>query len=148
MARSFADSFSLSVWNGYEQFPSPELVLTQTKVYEGRLIPQYPYLSTVLSYPFYRLAGFQGLIILNAIAFVATVGLCFLIARKLFQDTSLALNACLILILATYAWEFSQAAWPHALSMLFVTASVYLAPPPWSRRTPAKHRYSCWPVEL
>ena len=40
MARSFADSFSLTVWNGYEQFPSPELVLTQTKVYEGRLVPQ------------------------------------------------------------------------------------------------------------
>ncbi len=127
MARSFADSFSLTVWNGYEQFPSPELVLTQTKVYEGRLVPQYPYLFAVLSYPVYWLAGFPGLIFLNAIAFVATVGLCFLIARKLFQDANLALNACLILILATYAWEYSQAAWPHALSMLFVAASVYFA---------------------
>ena len=32
----------------------------RTMVYEGRLVPQYPYLSAVLSYPFYRLAGNRG----------------------------------------------------------------------------------------
>ncbi len=127
MARSFAESGSLAVWNGYEEFPSPELVVRHSIVYAGRLVPQYPYLFAVLSYPLYWLAGYEGLIYLNSIAFVATVGLCFLIARKLFQDTGLALNACLILILATYAWEYSQGAWPHALSMLFVIGSVYFA---------------------
>ncbi len=127
MARSFAESGSLIVWNGYEEFPSAELVLPFTRVYEGHLVPQYPYLSAVLNYPFYRLAGFEGLIILNAIAFAGTVGVCFLTARALFRDTALALNACLILVFATYSWEYSQAAWPHALSMLFVATSVYFA---------------------
>ncbi len=127
MARSFAESGNLAVWNGYEEFPSAELVLHFTRVYEGRLVPQYPYLSAVLNYPFYRLAGFEGLIILNAIAFAGTVGLCFRIALTLFRDTALALNACLILVFATFSWEYSQAAWPHAVSMLFVTASAYFA---------------------
>ena len=62
MARSFAESGNLAVWNGYEEFPSAELVLPLTRVYEGQLVPQYPYLSAVLNYPFYRLAGFEGLI--------------------------------------------------------------------------------------
>ncbi len=127
MARSFAESGSLAIWNGYEEFPSPAFALPQTLIHEGRLVSQYPYLTAVLSYPFYRLAGFAGLFILNAIAYVATVGVCFLTARALFRDMALALNACLILVFATYSWEYSQAVWPHALSMLFVATSVYLA---------------------
>ena len=127
MARSFAESGSLTVWNGYEELPSAELVIPFTRVYEGHLVPQYPYLTAVLNYPLYRLAGFAGLLLLNAIAYVATIGVCFVTARALFRDTALALNACLILALATYSLEYSQAAWPHALSMLFVATSVYFA---------------------
>ncbi len=127
MARSFAESGSLAIWNGYEEFPSPAFALPHTLIHEGRLVPQYPYLTAVLSYPFYRLAGFAGLFLLNAIAYVATLGVCFLTARALFRDMALALNACLILVFATYSWEYSQAVWPHALSMLFVATSVYLA---------------------
>ena len=127
MARSFAESGSLAIWNGYEEFPSPAFVLPHILIHEGRLVPQYPSLTAVLSYPFYRMAGFAGLLILNAIAYVATVGVCFLTARALFRDMALALNACLILVFATYSWEYSQAVWPHALSMLFVATSVYFA---------------------
>ncbi len=127
MAQTFAESGSLIVWNGYEELSSAELVLPFTVVYQGRLAPQYPYLTAVLSSPFYRLAGFAGLILLNAVAYAATIGVCFLTARALFRDTALALNACLILAFATYSWEYSQAAWPHALSMLFVATAVYFA---------------------
>lgn len=127
MAQSFAESGSLIVWNGYEELPSAELVLPFTQVYQGHLVPQYPYLTAILNYPLYRLAGFTGLLLLNAIAYVATIGICFLTARALFRDTALALNACLILAFATYSLEYSQAAWPHALSMLFVAVSVYFA---------------------
>ncbi len=89
--------------------------------------PQYPYLFPVLTLPFYRLAGFYGLFLFNALAFVGLVALVFAIAFKLFRDRNLALNSCLILILATYAWEYSQAAWPHATAAFFVTAAFYLA---------------------
>ncbi len=127
MARDFAESGSLAIWNGYEEFPSLELTLQHTVVQGDRLAPHYPYLSAVLNAPLYRLFGYQGLLILNAIAFVAAVGLCFRLARKFFGDSALALNACLILVFATFSWEYTQGAWPHTVSMLFVIASAYLA---------------------
>jgi hypothetical protein len=127
MAQSFSSAGSLSVWNGYEEFPSPELTLPMLRAHGGQLFPQYPPFATVLAAPLYRLAGYQGLYILNAVSFIGTVGLSLLIARALFRDLGLALNACLILILATYAWQYSQVAWPHALSMLFVMGAVYCA---------------------
>ena len=108
MARAFAASGSLAIWNGYEEFPSPAFALSHILIHEGRLVPQYPYLTAVLNYPLYRLAGFAGLLLLNAIAYVATVGVCFLTARALFRDTALSLNACLILAVATYSWVKSR----------------------------------------
>lgn len=125
MSRSFATTGGLAIWNGYEEFPSPELLFSVVRVHEGRLFPSYPYLSTVLAAPFYGIAGYHGLFILNAISFLGVVALSYLIARTLWRDTALALNACLILIFATFAWQYSQTAWPHALSMLFVTGAVY-----------------------
>lgn len=127
MSRSFAASGGLGIWNGYEEFASPELLLPVARVYEGQLFPAYPYLSTVLAAPFYYVAGYHGLFVLNAIAFLGVVGLCFLTARALLRDVGLALNACLILIFGTFAWQYSQSAWPHVLSMLFVTGAVYCA---------------------
>jgi len=127
MVRSFAESGSLALLNGYEEFASPELVFPVSSPHDGYLYPQYPYLYPVLAAPFYLVLGYQGLFVLNAIAFLGTVWLCYGIGRLLFADRDLSLNACLILILASYAWEYSQAAWPHALSMLFVAGVVYLA---------------------
>ncbi len=127
MARNFAESGGLAIWNGYQEYPSAELVFQHTVAHEGRLVPHYPYLFPVLSFPLYQLFGNQGLLVLNAIAYAATVGVCFCLARILFRDAALALNACLILVFATFSWEYSQAIWPHAVSMLFVTASVYCA---------------------
>lgn len=127
MARSFSAGGDLHVWNGYEEFPSPELVLPALRVHEGQLVPSYPYLSTLLAAPLYLLVGYKGLYVLNAFAFLGVVCLTLMIGRTLFRDAGLALNAVLVLILGTFAWEYSQAAWPHALSMLFVTGAVYAA---------------------
>jgi hypothetical protein len=125
MVQSFSSTGSLNVWNGYEEFPSPELTLPVLRANGDMLVPQYPPFATALAAPFYLLAGYQGLYILNALSFIGTVGFTLLIVRVLFRDRGLALDACLILILATYAWQYAQAAWPHALSMLFVTGAVY-----------------------
>ncbi len=138
MLRSFSSGGSLSVWNGYEEFPSPELVLPMLRVHDGRLFSQYPHFTAILATPLYWLAGYQGLYILNAVSFIAAVGLSFLMARALFQNRGLAIDACLLLIFGGFAWQYSQAAWPHALSMLFVTGAVYLTVT--ALRSPASRR--------
>ncbi len=127
MTRSFSERGSLDIWNGYEEFASPELHHKYIRVREGRLIPQYPSLFSVLALPFYRVFGFFGLFVMNALAFLGVVVICFFTARKLFGDAELALDSCLILILATFAWEYSQAAWPHMFALLFVMAAFYLS---------------------
>jgi hypothetical protein len=127
MSKSFSATGGLEVWTGYREFPSWELAHEYLRVHFGRPVSQYPYLFPVITLPFYRLAGLRGLFLFNAVAFVGLVVLVFAIALKLFHDKNLALNSCLVLILATFAWEYSQAAWPHATSALFVTAAFYLA---------------------
>jgi len=126
MSLNLARGEGFEIWNGYNEFPSLELYHQFIPPRGGRLVSQYPYLFTILAYPLYRVFGFLGLFILNSIAFVGVVAFCFLTARKLFRDDDLALNACLILVCATFAWEYSQAAWPHATAMLFVSGAFYL----------------------
>lgn len=127
MLKNFSSTFGLEIWTGYQEFPSTELSHEFLRVHFGRPVSQYPYLYPVVALPFYAIAGFRGLFILNALAFVGVVVLCFALARKLFRDMDLALNACLVLILGTYAWEYSQSAWPHMTSLLFIMAAFYLA---------------------
>lgn len=127
MAKGFSDTHSLAVWNGYGEIPSPELQHRYIKPHHGELYPQYPPLFTILALPFYRVFGFFGLFVLNSLAFVGVVWLTFLTARRLFKDVDLALNSCLIMILATFAWEYSQAAWPHIFALLFIMAAFYFS---------------------
>jgi hypothetical protein len=127
MAKSFSDSGRLDVWNGYDEFPSPELHHRYIRARGDKLFPQYPSLFAVLAFPFYRAFGFFGLFAMNSLAFAGVTALCFLTAKRLFRDIDLALNACLILVLATFAWEYSQAAWPHAVGLLFVMGAFLLS---------------------
>lgn len=126
MSLGLARGEGFEIWNGYNEFPSLELYHQFIPPRGGRLVSQYPYLFTILAYPLNRVFGFLGLFILNSISFVGVVAFCFLTARKLFRDEDLALNACLILVGATFAWEYSQAAWPHAAAMLFISGAFYL----------------------
>jgi hypothetical protein len=60
MTKNFSDFHSLGIWNGYDEFPSRELVGSgQLRVHNGRLVAQYPYLYPVLAWPFYRLPRFR-----------------------------------------------------------------------------------------
>ena len=127
MVRAFVATGGLEIWNGYEEFASPELVWPTVNLRDGVLVPQYPGIFALLAAPFYWLLGYRGLFLLSALAFAAALVLCFAIAQRLFRDPVLSLNACLILALTTFAWEYSQAAWPHALSMLIVALAVYCA---------------------
>ncbi|MFH0825615.1 MAG: phospholipid carrier-dependent glycosyltransferase [Pseudomonadota bacterium] len=125
MMKSFAATGGLEVWTGYQEFPSWELTHRFLRIHSGRPVSQYPYLFPVVAMPFYLVWGFYGLFLVNSAAFVGTVALCFGIARRLFGDRDLALNSCLILVLAGFSWEYSQSAWPHSTAVLLVTASFY-----------------------
>ena len=126
MARDFIATGGPELWNGYEEFPSRELTFPAVRVHDGRLVSQYPQLYAIIAAPFYQLLGYDGLFLLNALAFAGVVWLTFWLARRLFAAPGLALNAGLILVLATYAWEYTQATIPHILSMLWVLGSVCL----------------------
>lgn len=125
-ARDFTASGQLSVWNGYEERPSPELIHPFLSSHSGKLYAQYPMFFVFLAATFYKVWGYYGLFILNSIAFLITLGLCLATARRLFDDVDLALNSCLILVLGTFFWEYSQAAWPHMTSACFAMGALYL----------------------
>ncbi|HMB77238.1 MAG TPA: glycosyltransferase family 39 protein, partial [Kiloniellaceae bacterium] len=126
MVRDLWRSGSFAILNGYQDFPSAEFVLPVTVVRGSQLISQYPPLYAFVAAPFYALIGYKGLFLVNSIAFCGSLGLCYLTARRIFDDKNIALNASLIFAGATYAWDYAQAAWPHALTILAVLGSAYL----------------------
>lgn len=136
MARG-AVAGTLSAWNGYEEFPSVELAFVTLKRRAGALYPIPPSLYAGLAWPFYRALGFAGLFWMNALAFVAVLALTGWLAQRLFGDRRLSLGAVLILGLATYFWEYSQAVWPHALGTLAVLGGVAAG---WSALTAGSER--------
>ena len=126
MVKNFAGSGTLGIWNGYEEFPSIELQAAgYLRTHNSRLVAQYPYLTAVLATPFYWIWGYRGLFFINSVAFFLTVLVCYALAHSLYRDRNLALSSCFILVLATYLWEYSQAAFPHALTVFFVTGAAY-----------------------
>ena len=125
MTRDFASTGSLELWNGYTEFPSPELTHRHVPVHKNRLVAQWPHFFAIIATPLYLMWGLLGLYVVNVIAFIGVVWLCFLSANKLFEDPKLALNACLLLVLATFAWEYSQAIWPHSTALFFIMAAFY-----------------------
>ncbi len=127
MTKGLSESGGFEVWNGYRELPSPELVSASIAVDGPRLVGRPPALYPALAVPFYRLAGYRGLFALNALAFAAATWLVFVLARRLFGDADLALDAVLILVLASFAWEYSQAAWTHATALLFTLGAFTLA---------------------
>lgn len=126
MARA-ADAGSLAFWNGYEEYPSRELVFVSVEPSGGRLYPVTPALHAGLAWPFYRAFGYPGLLLLNNLAFLGVLALTAALALRLFGDRGLAVGAVLVLGLATYFWEYSQAAWPHAVSTLAVVGAFVTA---------------------
>jgi hypothetical protein len=125
MTKSLHDSGSLALWNGYEEFPKSLLIHPLVQLHAGRLFPQYPCVFAIMALPFYHLAGLFGLFLVNSMCFVGAAIFCLLAAKRLFGDMDLALNSCLLLVLGTFAWDHSQAAWPHVAEMCFAAASFY-----------------------
>jgi 4-amino-4-deoxy-L-arabinose transferase-like glycosyltransferase len=125
MAKNLADGYGFEIWNGYQEYPSRELISGSLVIAKDRLVAMPPELFTLVALPFYMLFGYRGLFFLNAVAFLGVLALTYLIARRFFGDGKLATSACFILALSTYMWNYSQAAWPHVTSTLFIMAAFY-----------------------
>lgn len=125
MVKSFAETGRLDIWNGHEEISSPELRYPLLVLHKDKLYPQFPFGFELLAAPFYLVSGFLGLFVLNSICFIAGTVLWILAARRLFEDADLALNSALILVLGTFAWEYSQAAWPHSVALSFAAGAFY-----------------------
>jgi len=119
MAKNQSETGGFEIWNGYRELPSPELISASIAAHGPALVGRPPVLHPALAVPFYRLAGYRGLFALNALAFVGVAGLVLVLARRLFGDLDLALDAVLVMVVASFAWEYSQAAWTHATALLF-----------------------------
>jgi hypothetical protein len=124
MARSAARGNLVSVENGWELGPSPELQSDLVRDVGGRLVAQYPAGFALLSAPFYVVLGASAMFALNTAAFYATVLLTRRIARRMLGSERLALLAAVLFGCATFAWEYSAAIWPHAIATLLTTAAM------------------------
>ena len=125
MARDFWAWGDFTLRTGFQDVPAEAYVWPVTVAHEGRLVSQYPALHALIAWPFYALAGYRGLFLLNALAFCATVLLICALGRRLTADRVVPLAAGLIFVFATFAWDYAAAAWPHALATLLVTAALY-----------------------
>lgn len=90
----------------------------------ARLVLQYPSGYAVIAAPFFAAFGVKGLMLLNALAALATLALTFRIARRIGADPRTAAGAVLILSCATYWSTYAFAIWPHMLALAFVLAVI------------------------
>ncbi len=127
MAQAWVEQGTLFYQNGYEEFPSAELIPGTVKLAErtGRLAPRFPYLGAVLGGTLYAGFGQAGMVACNVLAWVATLALIFLLGRRL-AGAGLGLDACMVFIGASYAWHYSQGTWPQMTAAGLTLLAQYL----------------------
>ena len=67
-----ADGMRWEIWNGYREFPTPELEVQVAEVivaHGGRLVGKYPFLFPLLASALYPTMGFKALFVCNIISF-------------------------------------------------------------------------------
>jgi hypothetical protein len=94
----------------------------------GRRVLQTPVASTApplyapIALPF-SLLGLRGLIGLNTMAYLATVAVVFLIARRFTQEPVAAWVGASAVALGGFTFEYAVGIWPHALSLGLTTGA-------------------------
>lgn len=124
MTRSLTEGFGFFIDNGYQQVASPELATRFVSPTDsGMLAAQYPYGLPLLAAVPYAVAGVRGIMLINAVAFVAVLGVTFSIARRLLT-VWIARVSIVVLTVSTYLWEYSIAIWPHMTTVALGLGSV------------------------
>jgi hypothetical protein len=111
--------------NGYGETPSATLRLLFLTPTAHGLTPQYPAGYAFMSAPFFLLGGARGMMMLNTLAAIGVLIVTYRLAKLLFDDEELALNATLILALATFIADYAFAILPHAVAGLLMVTAVY-----------------------
>ncbi|HEX6221378.1 MAG TPA: hypothetical protein VF115_09805 [Acidimicrobiia bacterium] len=125
MTRNLTDGYGFFIDNGYDELASPEMATRLIRpTTDGNLAAQYPYGLPMLAAPAYAVLGTRGIMVLNAVAFVAVVALTYLMAKRLLDNRWIARVAAGVLVMATYVWEYSIAIWPHMTTLAFGLGSV------------------------
>lgn len=136
MADAMAGRGSFALLNG-AGYPSDNLTFFLTSVHPGGIMPQYPGGWAFVAAPFHAIGGIRGLLVLNALATIATLWLIRFIGRELTGDARVGTAAALIYLFATFAIDYSAAIWPHALTLACVSAAMAGAAAGWRRDRPA-----------
>lgn len=110
--------------------PSPELRYFDPNVASvaGNATPvasTAPPLYAVLALPF-SFFGWRGLVLLNTLAFLATIGIAFAYARRFSSSAHAPWIAAAAVALGGYFLEYAQGMWPHMLSMALVAGAALL----------------------
>lgn len=111
--------------------PSPELLSFDAApkkrvVAATPVAPNFPPLYAVYALPF-SVAGLRGLIALQVLAYLACAWLVFGVVRRETGRTDLAGLAAGAFAIGSFAIEYAQAIWPHALTMALVMVAIDLA---------------------
>ncbi len=126
-ADALARNGSLIVENGFAEFGSRDLKLWFLIDGPNGLTPQYPPGQAALGLPFYAAFGAQGLVVLNGLAAAGSAVLTWALARRLYQNTTVATVAVLVLTFCTFQLDYAWSLWPHMTSAFFVLLAFYLA---------------------
>ncbi|MDB4944785.1 MAG: family glycosyltransferase, 4-amino-4-deoxy-L-arabinose transferase [Labilithrix sp.] len=126
MARSAAHGAPLVLGDG-GLGPSPELASVLVHEVAGRLVAQYPAGYALLAAPFYLALGSRGLFVMSTFAFYGAALLTRRLAARALGSARRGVLAAAVLVLGSFAWEYGAGLWPHALTMLLVTAAVLAA---------------------
>lgn len=110
--------------------PSPEL-----RYFDPHLMPGVadatpvastaPPLYAVLAWPFSFL-GWRGLVLINTLAYLATIGIAFAYARRFSTSAQAPWIAAVAVAFGSYFLEYAQGMWPHMLSMALVAGAALL----------------------
>jgi len=123
---AFHTEQSFLVDNGAEILASEDLAMLKllVSVPEG-FTPQYPGGFAVLGALFYEVFGARGLILLNSLAAIGTLFVTHMLALRLFNSMNVANLAVALLAIFSFMPEYAAGYWPHMVSVLSVTLSLY-----------------------
>ena len=124
---AFRSGQGLFVDNGASLFRSEDLGMGSLLVaQEPGYAPQYPPGLAVIGPVLIEIFGARGLLLLNALATVATLFVTHALAMRLFGRAEVATLSVALFAVFSFAGEYAVGYWPHMVSVLSVTASFFL----------------------
>jgi hypothetical protein len=110
--------------------PSPELyafdAAPKSRPIKTPVTSASPPLFAPIALPF-SFGGMSGLMVLQILSFLVCAAFVFVFARRYAKRVELAWLAMVVFLVGSFALEYAQAIWPHALAMALVMGAFELA---------------------